>query len=53
MEVSRRVFDLSEDFPREELALKRQLRDAASSIGAQIAEGWGKRRYPRHSLVKL
>jgi four helix bundle protein len=54
MEVSLRVFELSETFPREEeFSLKRQLRHAASSIGALIAEAWGKRRYPRHFLVKL
>lgn len=30
-----------------------QLRRASSSIGAQIAEAWGKRRYPRHFVVRL
>ena len=54
MDVSRRAFDLSNSFPsREAFALVDQLRRASSSIGAQIAEGWGKRQYPRHFRAKL
>jgi four helix bundle protein len=52
--VSRIVFDLSKSFPREEqYSLTDQARRAARSIGAQIAESWGKRRYDRHFVSKL
>ncbi len=48
------VFALSKSFPREEnYALTDQLRRASRSIGAQVAEAWGKRRYPRHFTAKL
>jgi len=30
-----------------------QVRRASRSVGAQIAEAWGKRRYPRHFVSKL
>ncbi len=53
-EVSRRIFDASKSFPPEErYCLVDQLRRASRSIGAQIAEAWGKRQYPRHLRVKL
>jgi four helix bundle protein len=49
-----RVFVLTKGFPREEAyALTDQLRRASRSIGAQIAEAWGKRRYPKHFFSKL
>ena len=52
--VSRRVFDLSKGFPQEECySLVDQFRRASRSIGAQIAEAWGKRQYPRHFFAKL
>src|ERR1043166_4898099 len=53
-EVSREVFTLSKAFPREEMySLTDQVRRAARSIGAQIAEAWGKRRYEKHFVSKL
>ena len=53
-EVSRMVFDLSRRFPKEETySLTDQIRRAARSVGAQIAEAWGKRRYERHFVSKL
>jgi four helix bundle protein len=52
--VASRVFDLSKSFPKEEgYSLTDQMRRASRSIGAQIAEAWGKRRYPRHFVSKL
>src|SRR5262245_34313650 len=53
-EVSRAVFGLSKAFPKEETySLTDQLRRASRSIGAQIAEAWGKRRYEKHFVSKL
>src|SRR5512141_895114 len=53
-EVSRLVFKLSNAFPKEEMySLTDQIRRAVRSIGAQIAEAWGKRRYEKHFVSKL
>ena len=53
-EVSRLVFELSKSFPKEEAySMTDQIRRASRSIGAQIAEAWGKRRYERHFVSKL
>jgi four helix bundle protein len=53
-EVAENIFELSKNFPREELfALTDQIRRASRSIGAQIAEAWGKRRYEKHFISKL
>lgn len=52
--VAQRVFEVTKGFPQEECyALVDQFRRASRSIGAQIAEAWGKRRYPRHFVSKL
>jgi four helix bundle protein len=52
--VAQRVFQLSKSFPREEAySLTDQIRRASRSIGAQIAEAWGKRAYERHFASKL
>lgn len=52
--VAQRIFELSTSFPREETyALTDQVRRASRSIGGQIAEAWGKRRYERHFITKL
>ena len=52
--VALRSFELSRAFPKEEsYELTSQLRRSTRSIGAQIAEAWGKRRYPRHFTAKL
>ena len=34
-------------------SLTDQVRRASRSVGAQIAEAWGKRRYERHFVSKL
>jgi four helix bundle protein len=53
-EVSGSVFRLSRTFPKEEMySLTDQLRRAARSVGAQIAEAWGKRRCEKHFVSKL
>ena len=53
-ELSREVFKFSKRFPTEEkFSLTDQLRRASRSIGAQIAEAWAKRLYPKHFISKL
>ena len=53
-ELSGGVFRLSKRFPTEEkFSLTDQLRRASRSIGAQIAEAWAKRLYPKHFVSKL
>jgi four helix bundle protein len=53
-QVSRLVFELSKSFPKEEMySMTDQIRRASRSVGAQIAEAWGKRRYERHFVSKL
>jgi len=52
-ELANAVFLLSKRFPKEELySLTDQLRRASRSIGAQIAESWAKRLYPKHFVSK-
>jgi four helix bundle protein len=52
--VADTVFELTKSFPREETySLTDQVRRSSRSIGAQIAEAWGKRRYERHFVSKL
>src|SRR5436190_13097067 len=53
-EVSRTIFRLSMRFPKEETySLTDQVRRCSRSIGAQIAEAWGKRAYEKHFVSKL
>src|SRR6266705_4562747 len=53
-ELSREVFRLSTRFPTEEkFSLRDQFRRASRSSGAQIAEAWAKRLYPKHFISKL
>lgn len=53
-ELSRDIFILSKSFPVEErYSLTDQIRRSSRSIGAQIAEAWGKRNYERHFISKL
>ncbi|HVU16243.1 MAG TPA: four helix bundle protein [Candidatus Didemnitutus sp.] len=48
------VFQLSRQFPAEErYALTDQIRRSSRSVGANIAEAWGKRRYEAHFVSKL
>lgn len=52
--LAREVFALSKRFPREEqYSLTDQVRRSPHSIGAQIAEAWAKRLYPKHFVSKL
>ncbi len=52
--LSREVFQTSGKLPRDEaFSLTDQWRRASRSIGAQIAEAWAKRRYPKHFASKL
>ena len=52
--VAERIFELTKAFPKEETySLTDQVRRCSRSIGAQIAEAWGKRRYARHFVSKL
>ncbi len=52
--VSRAIFKMTQTFPHDEIySLTDQVRRSSRSIGAQIAEAWGKRAYTRHFLSKL
>ena len=53
-EVSKEVLRLSKNFPsKERFSLTDQIRRSSRSIGAQIAEAWAKRLYPKHFVSKL
>jgi four helix bundle protein len=52
--VAKEVFQVTKSFPKEEMySLTDQVRRSSRSIGAQIAEAWGKRRYEKHFISKL
>ena len=52
--LSREIFEISKTFPKEEMySLTDQIRRSSRSIGGQIAEAWGKRRYEKHFVSKL
>lgn len=51
-QLSQDIFELSKNFPdKEKYSLTDQIRRSSRSIGAQIAEAWGKRKYKKHVLV--
>jgi four helix bundle protein len=53
-QLSKEVFDVSKQFPKEEMySLTDQVRRSSRSVGAQIAEAWGKRKYEKHFISKL
>ena len=53
-EMSKEIFMLSKGFPVEErYSLTDQIRRSSRSVGAQIAEAWGKRKFERHFISKL
>ncbi len=53
-EVSKDIYFLSKSFPMEEkYSLTDQIRRSSRSVGAQIAEAWGKRKYEQHFILKL
>jgi four helix bundle protein len=48
------IFNVTKKFPKEEMySLTDQVRRSSRSVGAQIAESWGKRRYEKHFISKL
>ena len=48
------IFVLTKEFPKEEMySLTDQIRRSSRSVGAQIAEAWGKRQYEKHFVSKL
>ena len=52
--LAKEVFEKSKSFPKEETySLIDQIRRASGSIGGQLAEAWGKRRFERHFISKL
>jgi four helix bundle protein len=54
VELQQEIFELTKKFPKEELySLTNQIRRSSRSVGANIAEGWQKRRYPAHFVSKL
>jgi four helix bundle protein len=49
-----KVYEASKAWPKEErYALTDQIRRSSRSVGANIAEAWGKRRYEAHFISKL
>jgi four helix bundle protein len=53
-QLSQEIFETIKQFPKEETyALTDQFRRATRSVGANIAEAWGKRRYEKHFVSKL
>ena len=54
LDLTIRIFIISKNFPKEEAySLTDQIRRSSRSVGAQIAEAWGKRMYIRHFISKL
>jgi four helix bundle protein len=61
LQVYRKAFQLQQSlfhstrrWPREETySLIDQIRRSSRSVGANVAEGWAKRRYPAHFLSKF
>ena len=52
--LQREIFKLTKSFPQQErYSLTDQIRRSSRSIGANIAEGWHKRRDPAHFASKL
>ncbi|MGE0590769.1 MAG: four helix bundle protein [Cyclobacteriaceae bacterium] len=52
--LSNQIFLITRGFPKEEMySLTDQIRRSSRSVGAQIAEAWGKRRYEKHFISKL
>jgi len=52
--LSKDIFQVTKSFPKEEMySLTDQVRRSSRSVGAQIAEAWGKRRYEKHFISKL
>ncbi len=53
-QLSKEIFEVSKIFPKAEMySLTDQVRRSSRSIGGQIAEAWGKRKYEKHLVSKL
>ncbi len=53
-DLAARLFTISKRWPMEErYSLTDQIRRCARSVGANLAEAWGKRRYDAHFISKL
>ena len=53
-ELAKIISRLTKNFPlNEKYSLSDQIIRSSRSIGAQIAESWGKRRYENHFILKL
>ena len=53
-ELAKEIYEISKTFPKEETySLTDQIRRASRSVGGQIAEAWGKRKYEKHFVSKL
>lgn len=53
-QLSKVIFDITKKFPKEEMySLTDQVRRSSRSVGAQVAEARGKRRYEKHFISKL
>jgi len=52
--LAQEIFEASKTFSSAEMySLTDQIRRSSRSVGAQIAEAWGKRRYEKHFVSKL
>jgi len=52
--LSKQIYQLTLNFPEvEKFSMTDQIRRSSRSIGAQIAEAWAKRKYPKHFVSKL
>jgi len=52
--ATKEIFQISKILPKEErYSLTSQVRNSSRSVGAQIAEAWGKRQYKKHFVSKL
>ena len=48
------IFERTKKFPTEEkYSITDQIRRSSGSIGGQLAEAWGKRRFEKHFISKL
>jgi four helix bundle protein len=53
-QLAKEIFVISKNFPGEEMySLTDQVRRSSRSIGAQVSEAWGKRKYEKHFVSKL
>jgi four helix bundle protein len=53
-DLAMKIFHLSVEFPKvEQYALTDQIRRSSRSVSANLAEAWGKRRYPAVFVNKL